>query len=465
MQPYIFLLSLMILLCGCQPNKVSDKKLPNIVVVLADDAGYADFGFMGSDDLLTPHLDLLAESGVIFTDAHTSASVCAPSRAGLMSGQYQQRFGFECNDIPQDLGLSIKEETMASALKPKGYHTVAIGKWHLGLSDPYHPNERGFDEFYGFLSGARSYFSNKRDDQEGHPNAMLYNHKRIDFSGYLTDALGDHAVDYIERHKSEPFFMYLSFNAVHTPMEAKEEDLKKFEGHPRQQLAAMTWSMDENIGKVMTKLQTEGLAENTLIFFLSDNGGAANNQSDCGPLKGWKGNKFEGGHRVPFLVSWNRKIPSGQTFDGLTSALDIFATAAAVAEVDLPKLDGVNLIPFLTQEENGSPHHQLFWRKDKMAAGRIGLHKLIRLDDYGYRFYNLTNDIGETHDQQEDMNKDFSHAQHQLDQWEARLIAPHWTENPSWDTVTYEIHQALMENRAPHYTDPKQLRDYLLSQN
>lgn len=259
--------------------------------------------------------------------------------------------------------------------------------------------------------------------------------------------------------------MYLSFNAVHTPMEAKEEDMKKFEGHSRQQLAAMTWSMDENIGKVMTKLQAESLLENTLVFFLSDNGGAANNQSDCGPLKGWKGNKFEGGHRVPFLVSWNGKIPGGQTFDGLTSALDIFATAAAVAGASLPKLDGVNLVPFLTQEKNGSPHQQLFWRKDKMAASRTGLHKLIRLDDYGYRFYNLADDIGEIHDQQEEMNSDFSQAEKQLDQWETQLVAPHWTENPSWDTVTYEIHQALMENRAPHYTNPKQLKDYLQSQN
>ncbi|NRB64637.1 MAG: sulfatase-like hydrolase/transferase, partial [Saprospiraceae bacterium] len=188
-------------------------------------------------------------------------------------------------------------------------------------------------------------------------------------------------------------------------------------------------------------------------------------QSDCGPLKGWKGNKFEAGPRVPFLVSWNGKIPGGQTFDGLTSALDIFATAAAVAGASLPKLDGVNLVPFLTQEKNGSPHQQLFWRKDKMAASRTGLHKLIRLDDYGYRFYNLADDIGEIHDQQEEMNSDFSHAQKQLDQWETQLVAPHWTENPSWDTVTYEIHQALMENRAPHYTNPKQLKDSLQSQN
>jgi arylsulfatase A-like enzyme len=463
MQKVIISVFILLFVLSCE-SKEPSSKLPNIIVLLADDAGYADFGFMGSKDLDTPHLDALAKEGAIFTDAHTSASVCAPSRAGLMSGKYQQRFGFECNDIPHDLGLALEEATIASSLKTKGYKTIAIGKWHLGLSDPYHPNQRGFDEFYGFLSGARSYFYNSRDDQDGHRNAILHNDQRVDFEGYLTDVFGDQAVQYIEENKENPFFMYLSFNAVHTPMDAKQEDLLKYDGHPRQKLAAMTWSMDENIGKVLTKLEAEGLMKNTLIFFLSDNGGAANNQSSVTPLKGWKGNKFEGGHRVPFTLTWKGKVPGGQTFDGLTSALDIFATAASVAGIEKNDLDGIDLIPFLSQEKQGSPHEQLFWRKDKMAASRVGEHKLIRLDDYGYRFYDLNEDIGETKDLSEQLANDFSTSQEQLDNWETGLMDPLWTENPAWDTVTYEIHQALMENRPANYTNPGQMRAFLKSQ-
>ena len=301
-----------LLYMACEPpHREPPPPPPNIIVILADDAGYADFGFMGSPDMETPRIDELAADGMIFTDAHVSASVCAPSRAGLITGRYQQRFGHECNDIPADNGLDLQEKTIASALKTKGYTTMAIGKWHLGLGTAYHPNQRGFDEFYGFLAGARSYFPSEKEDQPAHPRAMLRNRQHTTFEGYLTDALGDEAVSFIDRNKERPFFLYLSFNAVHTPMHAKEAHLEQFRDHPRQSLAAMTWSMDENVGKLIDKLKTEGLYENTLLFFLSDNGGAANNQSSNEPLKGWKGNKYEGGHRVPFTMTWKDKFEGG----------------------------------------------------------------------------------------------------------------------------------------------------------
>ncbi len=445
---------------SCSPNIQSEDDRPNIIVIIADDAGYIDFGFMGSPDLKTPELDKLASRGVIFTDAHTSASVCAPSRAGLITGKYQQRFGFECNAIPQGMGLDLKQSTMGDALQSAGYKTIAIGKWHLGNGPSYHPNERGFDEFYGFLAGARSYFYNKNEDKKGSPKAILQNKQRVDFSGYLTDVFGNKAVEYIDLYKKEPFFMYLSFNAVHTPMEAKVEDLEKFKGHSRQELAAMTWSMDQNIGKLVHKLEKEELLNNTLIFFLSDNGGATNNQSDCGPLKGWKGNKFEGGHRVPFVLSWPAQIKPGSTFNGLTSSLDIFATIDAVAKTEQSGLDGVNLIPYLSGEKQGNPHPSLFWRKDKMAALRKGQFKLVRLEDYGYRYYNLAEDIGETTSLETIMPDGFSNSKEDLELWERDLVSPSWLEEETWNQVTYEIHQALMENRTPNYVNPRQMTRY-----
>ncbi|WP_068447959.1 sulfatase-like hydrolase/transferase [Polaribacter atrinae] len=310
-----------------------DQK-PNVIVILIDDAGYADFGFMGSKDLETPNIDKLAKSGVIFTDAHVSATVCAPSRAGLITGKYQQRFGFEANDTGDknsgDIGLSDDVVTIADVFKKNGYKTMALGKWHLGKQESDLPNNRGFDEFYGFEIGSRSYFQIENPSKA---RMLQHNGERVKFDGYLTDVLGDQSVKYVEENKDNPFFMYLAYNAVHTPMEAKKEDLERYKNHPRQYLAAMTWSLDENVGKLQNKLEELGIADNTIIYFLSDNGGAANNTSSGGPLKGWKGNKFEGGHRVPFVVSWPAQIKGGQTFNGLSSSLDIFTTSMAAANI------------------------------------------------------------------------------------------------------------------------------------
>ena len=301
------------------------KQKPNIIVLLADDAGYADFGFMGSMDLKTPNIDKLAANGVIFTDAHVSATVCGPSRAGIMTGRYQQRFGFECNPSSDSFGVDLREFMIASAMKQAGYVTAAFGKWHLGDKPGYRPNERGFDYYWGFLSGSRSYFYDEQNsDKAGDSRAITENRTHVSFEGYLTDRLGEKAVDFIGQNKEKPFFIYWAPNAVHSPMEAKTEDLDLFEGHPRQKLAAMTWALDRAVGNIVDKLKKEGVLENTLIFFLSDNGGATNNQSTNFPLKGFKGNKFEGGHRVPFFVSWTAGIKG--VLDGLqTLFFEVFA--------------------------------------------------------------------------------------------------------------------------------------------
>ncbi|MBL4560914.1 MAG: sulfatase-like hydrolase/transferase [Labilibaculum sp.] len=453
------LLSMIGVSCNTQEIKTNDKK-PNVIIILADDAGYADFGFMGCSDLETPNIDRLAKDGIIFTDAHVSATVCSPSRAGLLTGRYQQRFGHECNIPPHDLGMDTTEVSIASAMKQQGYQTACFGKWHLGKQEEYHPNQRGFDEFFGFLEGSRSYFPNKKYDEPGNPHEIQHNGEHVDFTGYLTDVLGDKAIEYIDKQKDNPFFIYLSFNAVHTPMQATKEDLKRYDGHARQDLAAMTWAMDRAIGKLVNKLKKEKIYENTLIFFLSDNGGAHSNQSSCLPLKGWKGNKFEGGHRVPFVMSWPQELKGGQKYHSLTSALDIYATAYELAggkESPGKKLDGTNLIPFVKGENKKAPHEQLFWRKGGMAATREGDWKLIRLDNYGCRLYNVSNDLGETKDLQNEEKFQMNKMKQSLENWESNLMNPLWTEDKYWNEVTFEIHKALMENRTSTVHSPADL--------
>ena len=443
------------------------KQKPNIIVLLADDAGYADFGFMGSMDLKTPNIDKLAANGVIFTDAHVSATVCGPSRAGIMTGRYQQRFGFECNPSSDSFGVDLREFMIASAMKQAGYVTAAFGKWHLGDKPGYRPNERGFDYYWGFLSGSRSYFYDEQNsDKAGDSRAITENRTQVSFEGYLTDRLGEKAVDFIGQNKEKPFFIYWAPNAVHSPMEAKTEDLDLFEGHPRQKLAAMTWALDRAVGNIVDKLKKEGVLENTLIFFLSDNGGATNNQSTNFPLKGFKGNKFEGGHRVPFFVSWTAGIKGGRTFNGLSSSLDIFASVVDVAKSNLNRdiiLDGVSLLPYLKGEKQGNPHQKLFWRKDKMAALRAGKFKLIKVDKLPSVLYNLAEDLGETDNLSARNPKKLQALTKELEKWEKGTVAPLWTEGPYWDHITWMIHQDLMLNRTVRVIDSLELK--VINQN
>ncbi|WP_299551532.1 sulfatase-like hydrolase/transferase [Seonamhaeicola sp.] len=449
-------------------NQIENINRPNIIVILIDDAGYADFGFMGCKDLETPNIDKLAQSGAVLTDAHVSATVCAPSRAGLMTGKYQQRFGFEANGTGDrnvgDIGLSDDVTTMADVFKANGYKTIALGKWHLGQHESDHPNSRGFDEFYGFETGSRTYFPMKSPSKD---KMLQHNGERVEFEGYLTDVLGDQSVKYIEDNKDNPFFMYLAYNAVHTPMEAKEEHLEKYKDHPRKRLAAMTWSLDENVGKLQQKLKALGIEENTLIYFLSDNGGAANNSSSGGPLKGWKGNKFEGGHRVPFIVSWPAQIKGDQTFKGLSSSLDIFTTSMAAAGIEKEEgliLDGVNLLPYLKGDKTGDPHDKLFWRKLEEAGARIGDYKMVRLKDYGATLYNLEADIGELNNLEKTNIEEFTLLKNELKIWESQMTEPLWLEGRDWMDVTYHIHKRLMQNKEILYSNPGRMRQILKSQ-
>jgi len=457
---HIFLLGFFISILifnGCTTEKENENQKPNILLILADDLGYNDLGFQGSEDLRTPNIDKLSKNGIIFNNAHVSASVCSPSRAGLLTGRYQQFFGHEANVPPPHTGMDTNQLTMADLLKSNGYSTSINGKWHLGVLPEYHPNNRGFDHFWGFLGGHRDYFPN--DYPEGHPKAMYTNQEFTPFNGkYLTDAQGDSAVAFIDRTDENPFFMFLSFAAPHAPMHALEEDMALFPDTDRPEYAAMVWAMDRAVGKIVDKLEETGNFDNTLIVFLSDNGGSPVNDSDNSPLKGFKGNKFEGGLRVPFLVHWPNQFNGGHMFEGLSSSLDLFPTFLAAAGVQKPEdllLDGVNLLPYLNEEVEGDPHDQLFFRKE-MAAAVIDAEgsKLIRLDDYGYVLYDLENDPYETNDlftQSPELAESMINA---LEQWETKTVIPWWSESNMWQQVTIDIHKDLMSNQPVRRISP-----------
>ncbi|MEQ9289680.1 MAG: sulfatase [Cyclobacteriaceae bacterium] len=421
------------------------ERPPNIVLILSDDAGYADFGFQGSQTFQTPNLDKLAANGVKFTQAYVTAAVCGPSRAGLLTGTYQQKFGFEENNVKgymsassrylgDDMGLPLDQVTMADHLKALGYKTGIFGKWHMGHADRYHPFKRGFDEFVGFRSGARSYFpygdDNPNDDWA---KSLEYGFgKYEEKEGYMTDILVDETVAFVERNREQPFFAYLSFNAVHTPMQSLEEDLQQFSSltGKRKTLAAMTLAMDRAVGRLLNKLDELGIAENTLIVFTNDNGGPSDtNGSVNDPLSGTKANHLEGGIRVPFLMSWPGKIKPNTNFHHPISTLDLLPTFLNAAGGEASKvvgLDGVDLMPFLNEEKNGPPHDVLYWKKENRAAIRQGDWKLIRFPDRPAELYNLNDDISEVNDLAAAQPDRVRAMYKKLFEWELTLDRPLW---------------------------------------
>ena len=395
-----------------QNRSALDK--PNVIIILTDDQGYADVGFNGSSEIPTPGIDRIAKNGVVFTSGYVSYAVCGPSRAGLLTGRYQDKFGFSKNPLlaPKDplMGLPLSEETMGDVMKKAGYTTAVIGNWHMGAHPTLRPNQRGFDEFYGFLSGGHDYFPENlvlqdieqaMTQYDGYKTKLLRNTERVEETEYLTDAFSREAVDFVQRNHKEPFFMYLAYNAPHAPMQATEKYLSRFpniKDNKRKTYAAMVSAVDDGVDALLTKLEELGIDDNTLVFFLSDNGGPTNaNSSDNSPLRGFKGDFFEGGIRVPFAMQWKGLVPAGKIYDHPVISLDIFSTAVALAKVT-PKsqLDGVNLIPFLTGENSGFPHEALYWRNDSADrfAVRTSDSKLIFEKDKDYLF-DIQKDISE----------------------------------------------------------------------
>jgi arylsulfatase A-like enzyme len=399
-------------------TRAADAKKPNILVIVADDLGYGETSMQGfTPEIPTPNIDALAKGGVRFTSGYVSGPYCSPTRAGLMTGRYQQRYGHEFNPGPAEasspnFGLSLEEKTLGDRLKAAGYTTSWIGKSHLGYLPQYHPLKRGFDEYFGFLGGAHDYLDAAGDAH----NPILRGTQPVNSIGYTTDAFGAEAVSFIEKHKAEPWLCYLAFNAVHAPLESTEKYLSRFsniDDKKRHTFAAMLSAMDDAIGAVLAKVKETGQEENTLVFFISDNGGpTAQTTSGNGSLRGFKAQTWEGGIRIPYAVRWTGHIPSGQVDDRPVIQLDILPTALAAAGVTAQpewKLDGVNLLPYVTGENKGAPHEALYWRFGPQMAVRKGDWKLVKAPGGGAdgaersvattpdgaQLYNLAKDIGE----------------------------------------------------------------------
>ena len=385
----------------------------NIILLFSDDAGYRDFGFQGSKTFKTPNLDRLAKDGMIFKQAYTTAAVCGPSRAGLLSGQYQQRFGFEENNVPGFMSESSKllgdemgmpeHIKMIPAYLPNHYKSIVIGKWHMGNADKYHPLHKGFDEFYGLRGGARSFWPLSQKDAFERPDNRLERGFK-DYQEpdkYLTYDLAEEACDFIARHQKKTFFMYMSFTAVHSPMQATDEDLAAVDAMnlgltgKRRVLAAMTLALDRGCGMILDKLKELGLEQNTLVIFSNDNGGPDGTETCNYPLSGCKSNNLEGGIRVPMIMKWPGVVKPGTAYEHPVSTLDFlptFVNAAGGDAATIKGLDGVDLRPYVTGDNKDRPHEVLFWKKENRGMVRLGDYKLLRFPDRPAELYNIAQD-------------------------------------------------------------------------
>jgi len=427
---------------------------PNLVLILADDLGYADTGAYGSRTIPTPHIDTLAQAGVKFTQAYVTAGTCSPSRAGLMSGRYQQRFGFEFNTsggaITHRLhrGLDPKVVTLPAVLRQAGYATGMFGKWHLGTQRQFHPQVRGFDEFYGFLAGAHSFFP--VTTQEPIHSTLQRGHRPLKEPAYLTDAIARETIRFIDAHAEQPFFAYIPFNAVHTPIQATRKYQDRFpdiKDETRRDYYAMTSALDDAVGAIVAAIEKHGLTDQTLVVFLNDNGGPIYTrvQSNA-PLRLGKLFLFEGGIRVPMVMKWPGVLPANQVFSGTVSALDVFPTICAAAGIPLPDdlpLDGVDLTPFLRGRAEGSPHETLFWSNGPNRAVRHHQWKLVKSRNSTWLF-DLSADTGEKINLADTHPQKIRELETLLEAWQQEMLPPAWPSKPrrrkvTVDGQTYEL--------------------------
>lgn len=397
--------------------ETDQSKRPNFIVIMADDMGYADASCYGNDRYQTPHLDALARNGMRFTDFHTSGTVCSPTRAGLLTGRYQQRVGipgvvFADPKRPAHRdGLQTSEITFAEPLKAAGYATAIVGKWHLGYYPKYNPVRHGFDLFRGYVSGNIDFFSHY--DQAGNYD-WWDGENKIEEEGYTTHLITKHAVKFIKQNKDKPFCLYVPHEAPHYPYQGPNDKAERIPGQKfvtlgarkdrAQAYAEMMEEMDKGIGEIVATVKQLGLSENTLIMFLSDNG--ATSLGNNGPLRGTKGQVWEGGHRVPFIASWPGKIKPGTVSDSMTFSLDIMPTMLSLANATVPEghhMDGVDLTNVLFKGESNTTR-KMHWYGRAMrdgkwkliAGGGAGRPKNGPIPRKPIALYDLSTDIGES---------------------------------------------------------------------
>jgi arylsulfatase A-like enzyme len=431
-----FVLSLAAVALTALAASAADPKKPNVIVILSDDVGYGEYGFQGNKEIPTPNIDSIAKNGVRFTQGYVAATYCSPCRAGLMTGRYPTRFGHEFNGGGpaggKDFGLPLTEKTIADRLKALGYATACVGKWHLGHGPQYIATARGFDEFYGTVANTPFVKPPNFIDTRKSPDITPV----TDENFYTTDAYGERAADWIGKQKGKPFFLYLPFNAQHAPLQAPKKYLDRFpdiKDANRKLFAAMMSAMDDAVGKVLAKVKEIGEEENTLVVFFSDNGGPTQQTtSKNDPLRGRKSTTLEGGTRVPFCVQWKGKIPAGSTYDHPMIQLDLLPTAVVAAGGKIEpewKLDGIDLMPYLTGKVKEPPHPVLYWRFGDQWAIRKGDFKLVASAVDGVKnvkLYNLKDDIGEATDLTEKMPDKVKELKADWDKWSAEQAKPLW---------------------------------------
>jgi len=469
-----------------RPITLPTAKPPNVVLIVADDLGKHDISVYGPSPTPTPSLSALAAGGTTFSAGYVTAPVCSPSRAALMTGRYQQRYGFELltHDrypsnrlelwfarnvfsthgwtaldtlaVPRHLdmehqGLPPSELTLAELLKKRGYATAAIGKWHLGFGEQALPRNRGFDHQYGFydafslyadpdradvMSVRGTYFADRYQWWQGRNggSAIRRDDVVVEEDGYLTDKIADEAIGWIEAHHDGPFFAYVPFSAPHAPMQAPRALVERFANvaDPDKRIYyAMIAALDAAVGRILATLDELHLADDTIVVFLSDNGAASyTGIIDNAPLKGGKLTNFEGGINVPFLLRWPRRVAAAATYREPVSTLDVFMTIARAASVELPtdrEYDGVDLVPYLGAITSGSPHDALFWRTGGHRAIRVGRYKLVSDTTTGsQRLYDLEADPYEKTCILAANAELAAGLERRLRTWEAGLVPPAW---------------------------------------
>jgi len=444
---------------------------PNVLLMVSDDQGYADVGFNGCKDVPTPHLDGLARSGLQCTNGYVSHPFCAPSRAGLMTGRSQGRFGFYTNPYfdynDHQEGLPTSERLLPEFMLSAGYATGWIGKWHLGAAPEFSPLKRGFAETFGFIGGGHRFLDWKVNPAKEFEVPIERNGQPVDVTEHLTGAFGHEASAFIRRHDSQPWFLYLAFNAPHVPLEPTPERLARFASitdPKRRAYAAQISLLDDAIGETLQTLRQTGQERRTLIFFFSDNGGPpwANAASNL-PLRGTKGQVYDGGVHVPFLVAWPGTLPANRRYEPAVSSLDVFATALACAGVPMPTdrvHDSVDLLPYLTGQTPGEPHDWLFWKTtmtgqySSAARQSDGNWKLVRKPGKPDELYQLSADIGEKNNLAESESERAASIGSRLTEWSKALMPPAFDREDRWveemrRKLKLKAPEASIQNHSP----------------
>lgn len=468
-----------------------DPDRPNVVIIMADDLGKYEVSAYGATHIQTPNIDQLASEGILFENGYVTAPICSPSRAGMLTGKYQHRYGFETQpmefypsnfieynagknakflgdwrvttepDFPNEWelgkqGIPLDEINLAELFQAAGYKTAIIGKWHLGNGKKQIPNRRGFDYQYGFYGAHSIYtpsqktpgyvsfihddFSTRYQWDMGRKStaAIRENNKIIKEKDYLTFAIRDRAIDFLEQYQDTSFFLYIPFNAPHIPFQAPQDYYDRFshvEDDNKRVYYAMIAALDDAIGEILKAIRTLGLEENTIIWFLSDNGGATyTGATDNGPLKGGKITHFEGGINVPFALKWKGHLPEGLVYRDAVTAMDIFPTSAINCAIPLPDsagYDGVNLLPYLTGNQHGAPHERLYWRANHVHVIQVDSMKLIlSTRDQWLHLFDLKHDKSELIDLHEEDPETVRQLQEYFEQWNATL-----PEKPMWPGI------------------------------